>query len=69
MKIKENRTINEAVEYFEKNGLNRDYYNLNVEVKECYACALKWKLKHISSSEWFNYSLYDIAIKLIKEEI
>ena len=68
LKILENRTVDEALEYFNK-GRTQWSHITDPSMSEVYGLALEWKFKNIKFNDWKNYPIQDIAISIITGEL
>jgi len=68
MKILENRTPEQASDYFIKYVANLPY-EFNHEISEVYAEAIKWKRKNVSREQWNDYPIREVCLSLIYGEL
>lgn len=68
MKILENRTQEQAADYFSKYIANLPY-KFDSEISEVYAQALKWKRQNVSREQWKDYPIKEVCLSLIYGEL
>lgn len=69
MKILQNRTIDQALSYWDEHVNLFPSANGNQIISEVYGTALEWKMKNCIGDNWRQYPINDVCISLIRGEL